>query len=235
MTVWAELRQVIVATTDPVGVAGLLREQLWLGAGFGDPELDAHGIADDTMAVGAHTYLEVVSPTTPDHPMAQWLEARGGTSGYLLSVQVSDVDACLERCRELGVRVPLTQPVQGFRIAQLHRGDMGFGLEIDGIVPRGRWFWDILDVDRPADARVDDIVAVDVAVKDPVASAARMAAVLGLPGAAGSIDSIDLGGRTVRFVESTDRNGTVAVSLHAVDRAEAGNRFDVAGIDIVLV
>jgi hypothetical protein len=232
MNVWADLRQVIVATTEPEHVAGLLREQLRLGRGFGDPELDAHGIADDTMAVGAHTYLEVVSPTTPDHPMAQWLGTRGGTSGYLLSVQVSDVEACLERCRALGVRVPLTQPVQGFRVAQLHRGDMGFGLEIDGIVPRGRWFWDILDVDRPRDARVDDIVGVDVAVKDPAASVASAAAVLGLPSDG---ESIDLGGRTVRFVESDDRNGPVTVSLHAVDRTEAGNRFDVAGIDIVLV
>ena len=232
MSEWADLRQVIIASTEPVHVAGVLRDQLRLGRGFGDPELDAHGIADDTMAVGPHTYLEVVSPTTLDHPMAQWLAARGGTSGYLLSVQVSDVEACLERCRDMGVRVPLTQPVQGFRVAQLHRGDMGFGLEIDGIVPRGRWFWDVLDVDRPGDALVDDIVAVDVAVKDPVAAAARMSAVLGLHHEG---ESVQLGDRSVRFVESSDRNGPVAVSLHAVDRAEAGNRFDVAGIDIVLV
>jgi hypothetical protein len=231
MTVWADLRQVVIATVEPERVAGQLREQLRLGRGFGDPELDAHGIADDTMAVGTHTYLEVVSPTSADHPMAQWLRARGGTSGYLLSVQVADIDACLQRCAELGVRVPLTQPVQGFTIAQLHRGDMGFGLEIDGIVPRGRWFWDILDVDRPRDARVDDVVAVD-AVRNPLAAAARTAAVLGLPAVD---DSIDLGGRLVRFVASDERNGPVAVKLHAVDRAEAGNRFDVAGLDIVLV
>jgi hypothetical protein len=164
--------------------------------------------------------------------MAQWLQARGGTSGYLLSVQVSDIDACLARCRDLGVRVPLTQPVQGFTVAQLHRGDMGFGLEIDGIVPRGRWFWDILDVDRPADMRVDDIVAVDVAVKDPGSAAERMASVLGL---SSSGDSVMLADRVVRFIASDDCNGPVAVSLHAVDRAEAGNRFDAAGLDIVLV
>jgi hypothetical protein len=122
--------------------------------------------------------------------------------------------------------------VQGFRVAQLHRGDMGFGLEIDGIVPRGRWFWDALDVDRPDDARVDDIVSVDVAVGDPSFAVSRMSAVLGLPVDGGSIR---LGARSVRFVEAADRNGPVAVSMHAVDRGEAGNRFDVAGIDIMLV
>jgi hypothetical protein len=232
MTGWADLRQVIIATVHPADVAGQLRAQLRLGRGFGDPELDAHGIADDTMAIGAHTYLEVVSPTSSEHPMAQWLQGRGGTSGYLLSVQVSDIDACLARCRDLGVRVPLTQPVQGFTVAQLHRGDMGFGLEIDGIVPRGRWFWDILDVDRPEDSRVDDIVAVDVAVKHPAVAAERMAAVLGLPHEG---DSVHLADRVVRFVAADDRNGPVAVSLHAVDRSEAGNRFDAAGLDILLV
>jgi len=232
MSSWADLRQVIIATVHPVDVAGQLRTQLRLGRGFGDPELDAHGIADDTMAVGAHTYLEVVSPTTAEHPMAQWLQGRGGTSGYLLSVQVSDIEACLARCRDLGVRVPLTQPVQGFTVAQLHRGDMGFGLEIDGIVPRGRWFWDILDVDRPQDSRVDDIVAVDVAVKDPAHAAARMAAVVGVPADG---DTVQLAHRVIRFVASEDRNGPVAVSLRAVDRAEAGNRFDAAGLDILLV
>ena len=229
---WADLRQVVIATVEPTAVAGALREQLRLGRGFGDPELDAHGIADDTMAVGAHTYLEVVSPTTAEHPMAQWLHTLGGTAGYLLSVQVSDVQACLDRCRELGVRVPLTQPVQGFTVAQLHRGDMGFGLETDGIVPRGRWFWDILDVDRPATSRVDDIVDVTVAVRDPDHSAVRMAAVLDQPRDG---HSVVLGERVVRFVTSSDRSGPVAVTLHAVDRADTGERFVAAGIEFNLV
>ncbi len=234
MSAWADLRQVVIATVEPDVVAGTLRRELRLGAGFGDPELAAHGIEDDTMAIGAHTFIEVVSPTTADHPMAAWLHGRGGSAGYLLSVQVSDVDACLDRCRAVGIRVPLTQLVQGHRIAQLHRGDMSAGLELDGIAERGRWFWDDLPVDRPGDSRVDDVVAVELAVADPAAVTTRWALVLGLEPT--SSTSIDLGGRAVRFVEPAERTGLTAIELHAVDRvADPGTTFSAGGVQIRLV
>jgi hypothetical protein len=234
MSAWADLRQVVVATTEPAKVAGAIRDTLRLGDGFGDPELAEHGIADDTMAVGPDSFIEVVSPLTADHPMATWLDGRGGTAGYLLSVQVSDVDACLQRCRDAGIRVPLTQFVQGHRIAQLHRGDMSAGLEIDGIAERGRWFWDALPVDRRRDARVDDVVAVDLAVADPEGATTRWAHVLGLQPSTAT--SIDLGGRAVRFVPQVVAGGIVAVDLHAVDRVrDPGAEFEVGGIQIRLV
>ena len=132
MSTWADLRQVVLASTDPERVAGELRTHLGLGAGFGDPELAEHGIADDTMAVGASTYLEVVSPLTDDHPLAHWLARQGGSAGYLLSIQVSDIEACLARCAADGIRTTHTQLVQGHRIAQLHPGDMAINAEIDG-------------------------------------------------------------------------------------------------------
>ncbi len=234
MNAWADLRQVVIATVEPDVVAGALRRELRLGEGFGDPELAAHGIEDDTMAIGTHAFIEVVSPTTPDHPMATWLAGRGGSAGYLLSVQVSDVDRCLDRCRAAGIRVPLTQLVQGHRIAQLHRGDMSAGLELDGISERGRWFWDDLPVARPSDARVDEVVAVELAVGDPAAVAALWAHVLGLEPT--SPTSVDLGGRAVRFVQSVERKGLVAIDLHAVDRAEdPGTTFSAGGVEIRLV
>lgn len=234
MSAWADLRQVVLATTDPTGVAGVLRSRLRLGAGFGDPELAAHGITDDTMAVGPHAFVEVVSPTTDDHPLAVWLAGRGGSAGYLLSVQVSDVDSCLQRCHTAGIRVALTQLVQGHRIAQLHRGDMSAGLELDGVAQRGRWFWDDLDIDRPEDARVDDVVAVDVAVEDPAGVAARWGLVLDL--APTTPTSLDLGGRLVRFVPRGGRGGIVAIDLHAVDRAgDPGTEFAVGGVQLRLV
>jgi len=234
MTAWADLRQVVIATDDHDGMSAVIRGELRLGAGFGDSELDAFGIADDTMAVGAHTFLELVSPTTPDHPMAQFLAARGGTSGYLLSVQVSDVDACIARCESDGVRITHSQLVHGHRIAQLHPGDMSFGVELDGIPTRGEWFWDSLPVDRPADARVDDIVGVELAVKDPGAAAVRWSVVLGLRvGADGT--SIDLGDRVVRFVPRGPASGLSHVRMHAVDRADAGHTFTAGPVRITLV
>ncbi len=235
MTVWADLRQVVIATRTPDEVAGELRSRLALGRGFGDPELAAFGIEDDTMAVGANTYLEVVSPTTDDHPIAQWLSSRGGSACYLLSVQVSDIDACLARCEQQGVRVTVRHVVQGFNVAQLHPGDMGScAVELDGLPERGRWFWDILDVDRPETSKVDDIVAVDVAADDPAALLARWSGVFGLD-ADTATNTLALGSRLVRFVPKVDRKGVVAAELHATDRILAGTSFTAGNVEIRLV
>ncbi len=235
MTEWADLRQVVIATESPQLVASVLRSRLGLGRGFGDPELAAFGIADDTMAVGAHTYLEVVSPTTRDHPIGHWLAKRGGSAGYLLSVQVSDIDACLARCEQLGVRVTIRHVVQGFDVAQLHPSDMGgSSVELDGLPERGRWFWDDLAVDRPATSKVDDILAVDVATPEPDALCARWAGVFGLDTDSGA-RSLALGSRTVRFVHHETRSGIVATDLHAHDRSLRGSSFTVGNVEIRLV
>lgn len=235
MTTWADLRQVVLATTDPTAVAGALRSRLALGRGFGDPELAAFGIDDDTMAIGAHTFLEVVSPTTPEHPIATWLARRGGSAGYLLSVQVSDVDACLVRCEQAGARVTVRHVVQGWNVVQLHPGDMGgSAVELDGLHDRGRWFWDDLEVDRPASAKVDDVVAVDVAATDPAAMLTRWSHVFGLdPDTAAS--TLALGDRLVRFVPAADRTGIVAVDLRAVDRGAVGDQFTAGNVGFRLV
>jgi hypothetical protein len=130
--------------------------------------------------------------------------------------------------------VPLTQPVQGHRVAQLHRGDMSFGLELDGIAERGRWFWDALPVDRRTDALVDEVTAVDIAVAEPVAVAERWAYVMGLEPA--SATAVDLGGRVVRFVPDGGRRGIVAIEVHAVRRdRDPGHQFTVGGVDVRLV
>jgi hypothetical protein len=225
---WADLRQVVIATTDPGTVAGTLRERLGLGIGFGDPVLADFGIDDDTMAVGKETFLEVVSPTTSDHPLAALLAKRGGSTGYLLSVQVADIEACLSRCESAGVRVALHHEVQGHHVAQLHPVDMGgSSVELDGLPERGRWFWDDLDVDRPPTSRVDDITAVDVAVDDPAAMADRWSTVFGLA-ADPHARTLDLGRRVVHFVPRAERPGIVAVSLRTTDPDLAETRF-VAG------
>jgi len=228
--VWADLRQVVLATTSPAEVAGELRARLGLGRGFGDPELAAFGIGDDTMAVGAHTYLEVVNPLTDEHPIAKWLARRGGSAGYLLSVQVSDVDACLARCEQAGVRVTVRHVVQGWNVAQLHPTDMGgSSVELDGLHERCRWFWDALDIDRPTTSLVDDVAAVDVAADDPAALLARWAQVFGLD-ADTSASTLKLGGRLVRFLPANDHTGIVGVDLHAVNRAATGDEFTAGNV-----
>jgi hypothetical protein len=47
-------------------------------------ELAARG----AKKVYAGTYVEVLAPATPGHPVARWLDKVGGSSGWVLSTQV---------------------------------------------------------------------------------------------------------------------------------------------------
>jgi hypothetical protein len=62
------LRQVGFAALDHAAAVRTATELLALGPGFGDPLLAELGLADFTAPVGPDTYLEVLAPTTPDHP-----------------------------------------------------------------------------------------------------------------------------------------------------------------------
>jgi hypothetical protein len=77
----AELRQVGFATLDHAAAVRTATELLALGPGFGDPLLAAMQLADFTAPVGPDTYVEVLAPTTPDHPVACG-ESAGLRSGH---------------------------------------------------------------------------------------------------------------------------------------------------------
>jgi len=168
---WAELRQVGFATLDHAAAVRTATELLALGPGFGDPLLAELGLADFTAPVGPGTYVEVLAPVTPGHPVARWLGKVGGSSGWVLSTQVPSLDGVKERAAEHGVRVAVETQAMGHDIIQLHPLDVGVLLELDAFLPRDGWFWDALPAAQAARAarttKADDIVAVDVAVAGP--------------------------------------------------------------------
>jgi hypothetical protein len=218
---WAELRQVGFATLDHAAAVRTATELLALGPGFGDPLLAELGLADGT-------YLEVLAPTTPGHPVARWLDTVGGSSGWVLSTQVPSLDGVKERAAEHGVRVAVETQAMGHDIIQLHPLDVGVLLELDAFLPRDGWFWDHLPAAQAAQAartgKADDILAVDVAVagpRDPAAMARTWAAIIGIEPPVATADGAALafGRRTIRFVPARGgRTGIVAVDVHATDR-----------------
>jgi hypothetical protein len=234
---WAELRQVGFATLDHEADVRAATELLGLGSGFGDPLLATLQLADFTAPIGPDTYVEVLAPTTAEHSIARWLNRVGGSSGWVLSTQVPSLDGVKERAAEHGVRIAVETQAMGKDIIQLHPLDVGVLLELDAFLPRHQWFWDDMPAAQAAQAsrstKVDDIVAVDVAVADPAAMAATWAAIIGLEppaetaetaetsGTTGTADgaTIAFGRRTIRFVPATSgRTGIVAVDMHATDR-----------------
>jgi hypothetical protein len=229
---WAELRQVGLAALDHQAAVRAATELLELGPGFGDPMLETWHLVDFTAPIGPDTYLEILAPTTPDHSIARWLGRVGGASGWVLATQVPSLDGVAERAARHGVRIAVQTQAMGRNIVQLHPLDVGVLLELDEFLPRDAWFWDDLEANRAAQAsrgtKVDNIVAVDVATRDPAALAATWAAIIGLEPPAlvttGAADGAEIAfsSRTIRFVPSAGgRTGIVAVDLHATDRAHA--------------
>jgi hypothetical protein len=228
---WAQLRQVGFAALDHEAAVQTATGLLELGPGFGDPLLDAVGLADFTAPVGPDTYIEVLAPATPDHSVARWLRRVGGASGWVLSTQVPSLDGVRERAAAHGVRIAVETQAMGRTIIQLHPLDVGVLLELDEFLPREAWFWDDLPAARAARAartsKADDILAVDVAVDAaaspgaPAAMAQTWAAIIGIDPPVATANGADLafGHRTIRFVPARDgRTGIVAVDLHATAR-----------------
>ena len=228
---WAELRQVGFAALDHAAAVRAATDLLGLGWGFGDPLLAGLNLADFTAPIGPDTYVEVLTPTVPEHSVARWLRRVGGASGWVLATQVPSLDGVTERAAERGVRIAVQTHAMGHDIVQLHPLDVGVLLELDEFLPRDAWFWDDVEAAQAAyasrSAKVDDIVAVDVAAADPPAMAETWAAIIGLERPARTADgaAIAFGRRTIRFVAASGgRTGIVAVDLHATDREHGTGR-----------
>lgn len=222
---WAQLRQVGFATLEHDADVKVATELLGLGPGFDDPLLAQMHLVDFTAPVGPDTYVEVLAPTKPDHPVARWLRRAGGSAGWVLSTQVPSLAGVRERAAARGVRIAVDTRAMGHDIVQLHPLDVGVLLELDAFVPRGEWFWDDMATAKAAQAsrgtKADAIVAVDVAAADPAAMAAVWAAIIGIesPTATATGAAIRFTDREIRFVPAVaDRTGIVAVDVHATDR-----------------
>jgi hypothetical protein len=240
---WADIRQVGFGTLDHAAGVAAATSLLGLGPGFGDPLLAGVGLAGFTAPLGPHTYIDVLAPLSPDHPVARWLRKAGGSSAWVLAVQVPSLAGVRERAAKAGVRVAVETTAMGHGIIQLHPQDAGgVLLELDEFLPRGQWFWDDLPDARAAcehlSTRAGDIVAVDVAASDPVGMARTWAAIIGTapPAVHGDRAVLTFGGRIVRFVPAAGRRGIVAVDLHAVNRTTgAGQQGELCNTQIRFV
>ena len=56
------------------------------------------------FAVG-HTFLEILQPEREEAPTTKFLNKQGGAAGYMLILQVDDLDKARARCEAANVRV----------------------------------------------------------------------------------------------------------------------------------
>ena len=230
------LRQLVFLAADLDATLAVAERELGLKPpGVQDVDgMAALGFVHEVRTI-EHTFLEFTAPLAADAVPGK-LVARRGDVGFMLVVQVADVDATVGRAAARGLRPVFTAPYEGHTITQWHPRDFGTLAEFDQIRPADTWHMaPQIFANRNTDV-VQDVVAVEVAVTDPPAVAATWAAVLDLDVPAGTTE-LDLSGRRVSFVAlgADERQGLVAVELPATNRADAGRTARISGVDFRLV
>lgn len=228
-----ELRQVVLLTSDLEGTLSTLRAAFGVPQGFRDVEgMAAIGFKHSVVGFD-RTYVEVCEPSDPESPLGQKTKAKGD-SGFMVVVQVKDSAAMVARAAGLGIEPIFVKDHHGSPISQWRPRDFGTLAEFDQINPEEGWHFAPAVYDARSTSVVDDIVALDISVEDPAAMARRWATVLGA-----SVDedgtSVDAGGRTIRFNTRPGVRGLHTVECRAGDRARAGERNRISGVDFVLV
>lgn len=230
------LRQIAFAARDLDAVVAEATEHLGIEVAYNDPGVAFFGLRNAVLPVG-DTFLEVVSPVEPDTAADRYMARRGGDCGYMVMVQVEDTDRVRARAAQLGVRIAWSIDLDDIRGTHFHPRDLGGALlSVDTPVPADAWRW--AGPEWPARRRTEVVralAAVDVACVDPVATAARWAALLEHPvQARGTTHELALADGVLRFVPGAapGAEGVVAVDLRA---AGAPATLTVCGTTLRLV
>ena len=232
MTTLPCLRQVVLLTADLDAALAEARSAFALPSGVRDVDgMAALGFEHEVLAFD-QTFLEICAPLTTDSPQGALL-AKQGDSGFMIAMQVGDLDGLVDRAAELGMTPVMHEPYDGHMISQWHPRDLGTLAEIDLVEPADTWHFapEIFQVGSTEVAQ--DVVSVDIAVDDPVEMAARWAAVVG-----GDAEgpTLRLAASTLRFVEVQDGpRGLRAVDLLAADPARGGEAVELCGVTFRLV
>lgn len=230
------LRQIALVANDLRPVERDLIEAFDLEVCYRDPGLAGFGLRHGLYAIGDHI-LEVVAPKREGTTAGRYLDRRGGDGGYMVLVQVDDLDANRERLAGTDLRVVFEADGPGIRGIHLHPADVGGAIvSIDQNEPPEAWGWAGLDWAYHASSTVvDDLVAVDIQADDPAALAARWSLALDRPVDADTTIALDDG--VIRFVPATDGrgDGLAAADLTAVDRGRVGETTTICGTRFNLV
>lgn len=226
------LRQVVLAAADLSAVETAIQTQLGVELCYRDPGVGGFGLRNALFPVG-HQLLEVVSPVTDGTTAGRLLAKRGGDTGYMVIVEVDDLDEMRRRIAAAGVRIVFEAVAEGIVGLHLHPVDVGGAiLSVDQPASWGEWPWaGPVWRDHVRTGTVSAVVAVEIEAHDPAAMASRWADVLGRP-VTGEPPTIALDEGAIRFVPAGARGeGVAAFELRAapdaarVDTVIAGTRL----------
>ena len=192
------------------------------------------------FAVG-DTFLEVLQPEADDAPSSRFLARHRGPGGYMLIMQVDDLETMRQRVDALGVRIVHDEPrarIHGVTAAaiHLHPADTGGTLiSFDQMDPADGWSW----AGRAWQTHVhtdivDAIVGVELMSNDADQLAERFARLVDRP--LSPDGAVRLDGGIVTFVNGPSGTPDVlsAVDIRATTGDRVGSALSIAGTEIRL-
>jgi hypothetical protein len=209
----------VAADLAPVE-AGIIEE---LGAQlcYRDPDVGVFGLKNALFPIG-DKLLEVVSPMREGTSAGRQLDKRNGDGGYMVILQVDDLDAMRSRLEAHDVRVVFTAARPDITGLHLHPKDVGAAiLSVDHTDRWDEWPWAGPDWRHHIATRVvTDLTGVAMQSEHPASTANRWAAVLGREVTEiGDQYHVRLDEGVLRFVPPGDDrgDGVCAVDMRATD------------------
>ena len=224
------IRQLVLLVPDLETALAEVREVFGFTQGIRDVEEMAKLGFEHEICSFADTFLEICAPLGPEWSHARLVEKRG-PMGYMVDVQVEDLDAVVARAAELDIAPLFKETFNESVISQWHPRALGTLAEFDQIEPAEAWHYAPQIFANAATGVATDMVGAEIAVADPVAMTATWAAVLGVTPS--SETTLDLSGSTLRFTEGT--GGFRAIDVAATDPARVGETVQLLGIDVNFV
>jgi hypothetical protein len=215
------LRQIALVAADLAPVEASILEALGVELCYRDPDVGVFGLTNALFPIG-DKLLEVVAPVRERTTAGRLLEKRRGDGGYMVILQVDDLESMKTRFDANGVRVVFTAVGQGVTGIHLHPKDIGAAIvSVDQTDNWDDWGWAGPSWrDHIATRIVSDILGVAMQSDDPASTATRWATVLGreVTESAGE-HHIRLDEGVLRFVSPRDGrgDGVCAVDMRATD------------------
>lgn len=233
MTAIPCIRQVVLLVPDLDDALAQTREAFGFTSGTRDPESMAElGFIHEVCSF-EDTFVELVAPMTPDSAHGRLVESKGAV-GYMLVVQVADLQAVIGRAADLDIEPVLAQDFEGNQISQWHPKSLGTLAEFDQMATDDTWHFAPRIFDASCTDVARDIVGADLAVADPEAMARTWSQVLDVPLA--DPTTLPLQGTILRFVPTGEgARGLVAVDVAATDPARVGEQVRLGGVDFRFV
>ncbi|MDA9285625.1 VOC family protein [Pseudomonadales bacterium] len=175
------LRQVALVAEQLAPARHALMTLLGLAADYQDPGVGEFGLENSVMSIG-DTFLEVVAPTQAGTSAGRLLQQRGGNGGYMVLLQVDDIELYREHTQALSIRKIWNIDQANTKAFHLHPKDMGATIvSLDWMNPTQAWTWGGEGWETRAAKYVGEITEVDIQTDDPQAVAQHWAEVLRRP------------------------------------------------------